>query len=65
MRRSWARIDFAAVAEACGALGLHADDDADVEPAIAEALAAGRAAVIHLRLDPRWVSVDDTPVSIS
>ena len=54
-------IDAAAVARACGALGFTVTDDAGVEPAIAEALAARRPAVIHLAVDPRWVSVDDRP----
>ena len=36
-------------------------DDAGFEPALVEALAAGRPTVIHLDLDPRWVSVDERP----
>lgn len=54
-------VDAAAIARACGALGFTVTDDAAVEPAIAEALAARRPAVIHLAVDPRWVSVDDRP----
>jgi acetolactate synthase I/II/III large subunit len=54
-------IDFAAVATACGALGIRVDDDAAFEPALRAALASSRPTVIHLPLDPRWVSVDDTP----
>jgi acetolactate synthase I/II/III large subunit len=54
-------IDFAAVARACGALGFTVTDDAGIEPALTEALASGRTAVIHLSLDRRWVSVDQTP----
>ena len=54
-------IDFAAVATATGALGLRVTDDAGFEPALAEALAAGRPTVIHVDLDPRWVSVDEHP----
>jgi len=54
-------IDFAAVATASGALGLRVEDDAAFEPALATALAAGRPAVIHMALDPRWVSVDQRP----
>jgi acetolactate synthase-1/2/3 large subunit len=54
-------VDFAAVARASGALGFAVTDDAAFEPALTEALASGRTAVIHLHLDPRWVSVDDHP----
>jgi acetolactate synthase-1/2/3 large subunit len=55
-------IDFAAFASACGALGIRVDDDAAFAPALSEAIAAERPAVLHLKLDPRWVSVDETPV---
>ncbi len=54
-------IDGAGVAEACGALGLRATDDASFEVALREALAARRPAVIHCRLDPAWVTVDRHP----
>ena len=54
-------IDFAAVARSCGALGFTVIDDAGIEPALAEALASGRPAVIHLSVDRRWVSVDQRP----
>jgi thiamine pyrophosphate-dependent acetolactate synthase large subunit-like protein len=54
-------IDAAAVAEACGALGFRATDDAGFETALRDALAARRAAVIHCELDPAWVSVDRHP----
>jgi acetolactate synthase-1/2/3 large subunit len=54
-------IDFAAVARACGALGFTVSDDDAVEPAIAEALASGQTCVIHLQVDPVWVSVDQRP----
>jgi len=56
-------IDFVAVAEACGALGLRVESDAQFEPALRAALADSRPAVLHLRLDPRWVSPDQQPVS--
>lgn len=56
-------IDFAALARSLGALGLTVIDDASFEPALREAIAARRAAVIHVTLDPVWVSVDDNPVS--
>ena len=32
-----------------------------IEPALAEALASGRTAVIHLPVDRGWVSVDQRP----
>jgi acetolactate synthase-1/2/3 large subunit len=54
-------IDAAAVAEACGALGLRASDDASFAAALAEALAARRTAVIHCPIDRAWVSVDRHP----
>jgi acetolactate synthase-1/2/3 large subunit len=56
-------IDFAAVAEASGALGLRVDRDDSFEPALRLALGSDRPAVIHLEVDPRWVSPDDTPGS--
>ena len=51
-------IDFAAVAEASGALGLRVERDADFEPALRQAIEARRPAVIHLQLDRRWESPD-------
>jgi acetolactate synthase-1/2/3 large subunit len=51
-------IDFAAVARACGAQGGRVTRDAEFEPALVDALGAGRPAVIHLELDPRWTSPD-------
>ena len=51
-------IDFAAVAEACGAVGLSVARDEDFEPALRRAISAGRPAVLHLQLDQRWVSPD-------
>jgi len=58
-------IDFAAVAEACGALGLRVQRDDDFEPALRQALSAGRPAVLHLQLDQRWVSPDDVGRSMA
>jgi acetolactate synthase-1/2/3 large subunit len=55
-------IDFAAIAEACGARGVHVASDDAFEPALREALASDRATVIHLALDPAWVSVDEPAV---
>ena len=51
-------IDFAAVARACGAQGGRVTRDVEFEPALRDALAAGRPAVLHLELDPRWVTPD-------
>ncbi|HUG47592.1 MAG TPA: thiamine pyrophosphate-dependent enzyme [Candidatus Limnocylindria bacterium] len=51
-------IDFSAVARACGAQGGRVTRDSEFEPALRDALAAGRPAVIHLEVDPRWVSPD-------
>jgi acetolactate synthase-1/2/3 large subunit len=49
-------MDFAAIAEACGALGLSVNSDAEFEPALRLALEAGRPALLHLALDPRWTT---------
>ena len=54
-------IDFAVVAAASGALGIRVASDEEFEPALREALAARRTAVIHCHLDPSWVSVDEHP----
>ncbi len=51
-------IDFAAVARACGALGLRVESDDAFEPALRAGLAAKGPAVLHLLLDRRWQSVD-------
>jgi acetolactate synthase-1/2/3 large subunit len=51
-------IDFAAVARAAGAQGGRVTRDAEFEPALRDALAASGPAVIHLEIDPRWVSPD-------
>ncbi len=51
-------IDFATVARGLGARGVRVERDADVEPAIRQALAEDRSTVIHLTLDRGWVSVD-------
>jgi acetolactate synthase-1/2/3 large subunit len=54
-------IDFAAIGRAVGARGVRVDADADLEPALRQALAEPRTTVIHLVLDRRWVSVDEPP----
>jgi len=51
-------IDFAAVAEACGARATRVERDAEVAGAIEAALAADGVTVVHLRTDPRVLSVD-------
>ena len=51
-------IDFATLARACGAQGGRVTRDAEFEPALRDALAADRPALLHLELDPRWVSPD-------
>ena len=51
-------LDFAAVAEACGARAWRVERDGDVAPAIRAALADPGVTVVHLRTDPRRLSVD-------
>jgi acetolactate synthase-1/2/3 large subunit len=58
-------VDFAAIAEACGALGITVHNDDQFEPALARALAAGRPALIHLELDSRWTTPDATGMDLS
>jgi acetolactate synthase-1/2/3 large subunit len=52
-------VDFAAIGRALGARGVRVERDADVEPALRQALAEERSTVIHLALDRSWVSVDE------
>jgi thiamine pyrophosphate-dependent acetolactate synthase large subunit-like protein len=54
-------IDFAAVAAACGALGLSVSTDAEFEPALQQAIESGRPALLHLALDPAWTTPDLVP----
>ncbi|CAN5575060.1 thiamine pyrophosphate-binding protein [soil metagenome] len=56
-------VDFAAVARACGAQGGRVTRDAEFEPALRDALAADRPAVLQLELDPAWLSPDAGPGS--
>jgi TPP-dependent trihydroxycyclohexane-1,2-dione (THcHDO) dehydratase len=49
-------IDFAEVANAAGALGLTVSTDSEFEPALRQAMEAGRPAVLHLALDPSWTT---------
>jgi acetolactate synthase-1/2/3 large subunit len=51
-------IDFAAVARAAGAQGGRVARDAEFEPALRDAMAGRLPAVIHLEMDPRWISPD-------
>ena len=51
-------IDFAAVALACGAQGIRVGNNDAFEPALRAGLAADRATVLHLDLDPRWINPD-------
>ncbi len=51
-------VDFAAIARGLGARGVRVERDADVEPALRQALVEDRSTVIQLTLDRAWVSVD-------
>ena len=51
-------VDFAAVADACWALGLTVRTYDEFEPALRQAMEAGRPALLHLTLDPRWTTVE-------
>ncbi len=51
-------LDFGAVAEACGARAWRVERDADVAPALEAALADPGVTLVHLRTDPRRLSVD-------
>jgi acetolactate synthase I/II/III large subunit len=54
-------IDFSAVARACGAQGGRINRDAELEPALRDALASGRPALLQLEVDAGWVSPDVGP----
>ncbi len=56
-------VDFAAIAEACGALGLSVNSDDEFEPALRQALEAGRPALLHLAMDAHWTTPDGIPSS--
>ncbi len=51
-------IDFAAFARACGAEGVRVRDDSEFEPALRAALISRKPTVVHLDLDPRWITPD-------
>ncbi|MEO6207071.1 MAG: thiamine pyrophosphate-dependent enzyme, partial [Candidatus Limnocylindrales bacterium] len=55
-------VDFAAIGKALGARGVRVERDAELEPALRQALAEERSTVIHLVVDRRWVSVDEVSV---
>jgi acetolactate synthase-1/2/3 large subunit len=54
-------VDFTAIARAMGARGARVENDAALEPALRQALAADRPTVLQLVLDRRWVTPDLTP----
>jgi acetolactate synthase-1/2/3 large subunit len=54
-------IDFAAIARACGAEGVHVSASSEFEPALRAALARDTPTVIDLDVDSRWVSPDQGP----
>ena len=58
-------FDFAAVARAAGARGVHVADDAGFEPALRQALASDRATLLHLALDRAWVDADSRPGGVA
>jgi acetolactate synthase-1/2/3 large subunit len=51
-------LDFAAVARAAGAQGVRIAHNSEFEPALRDALAANGTTVLHLELDPAWVTPD-------
>jgi acetolactate synthase-1/2/3 large subunit len=59
------RMDFASIAEACGALGLTVRTDDEFEPALQQALEAGRPTVIHLEVSPAWTLPGIVPVELA
>ena len=54
-------VDFTAIARAVGARGARVENDAALEPALRQAIAADRPTVLQLVLDRHWVSPDLTP----
>jgi TPP-dependent trihydroxycyclohexane-1,2-dione (THcHDO) dehydratase len=57
-------VNFAAIAEACGALGLAVNSDEEFEPALRQAMESGKPALLHLALDPRWTTPDHLPSAV-
>jgi acetolactate synthase-1/2/3 large subunit len=58
-------VDFAAVAAACGAVGISVTSDDEFEPALRQAMEAGRPALLHLIADAHWTAPDGLPASDS
>src|SRR5664280_2559987 len=56
-------VDFARIADACGALGISVQTDDEFEPALRRALDAGRPALLHLALDARWTTPGAEPAA--
>ncbi len=56
-------IDFAALARSLGALGFSAETDEEFGEALREAISSRQTSVIHVKVDPAWLSVDDNPLT--
>lgn len=54
-------VDFAAIGRALGGRGVRIETDAELEPALREALGSDRPTVLHCIVDRRWVSVNEHP----
>jgi acetolactate synthase-1/2/3 large subunit len=54
-------VDYAAFARSLGAEGFSVTDEAEFPAAFKAALAAGKTALIHLRVDPEQISVGSDP----
>jgi acetolactate synthase-1/2/3 large subunit len=48
--------DFAALARAYGGIGITVTEDAEIEPAIREALAADKPVIVHLKISPEAIT---------
>jgi acetolactate synthase-1/2/3 large subunit len=56
-------VDFAAVAQAHGALGFSVESDDAFEAVLREAITSRRPSVIHVKVDRGWLSADENPVT--
>jgi acetolactate synthase-1/2/3 large subunit len=56
-------IDFAALARSFGALGFSAETDEEFGEVLREAISSRQTSVIHVKVDPAWLSVDDNPLT--
>lgn len=54
-------VDWVAIARGFGARGTRVERDADVVPALKQALVSDRPTLLHLVVDRRWTGVDATP----